>query len=104
MEIKTIKNYKDLANKFKEITKCDEVKIKLMGDDNHYHFGMSKDGLPIAVICYDDGDITVSPFSTLDNCPDSSESWINVNKLPIFDDFVILMEGLKELVVETDLQ
>ena len=99
MEIKTVKNYKDLANKFKEITKSDEVKIKIMCGDNHYHFGMIKDGLPIATICYDSGTISVAPFIKIENAA-SEDSWINVNKLPIFDDFVTLMNGLKELIVE----
>ena len=100
MEIKTIKNYKDLANKFKEITKCDEVKIRVMNDKNHYHFGMIKDGLPIATICYLDGELSVSPFTAVENSANNDGSWINVNKLPIFDDFTTLMNGLKELIVE----
>ena len=99
MEIKTIKNYKDMANKFKEITKCDEVKIKVMGNKNHYHFGMIKDGLPIATICYNDGYISVSPFTNVEDSV-SDDAWLNVNKLPIFDDFITLMNGLKELVLE----
>ena len=101
MEIKKIKNYKDLANKFKEISKCDEVKIKEMNDTNHFHFGMIKDGLSIATICYQDGDISVAPFVRVEDSNTNGNEWISVNKLPIFDDFVVLMEGLKELVVET---
>lgn len=100
MEIKTIKNYKDLADKFKEITKCDEVKICVCEGKDHYHFGMIKDGMPIATICYDEGELSVAPFTKVEDSHTDEEAWINVNKLPIFDDFVILMEGLKELVVE----
>lgn len=100
MEIKKIKNYKDLANKFKEITKCDEVKISEMRGNNHYHFGMIKDGMPIATICYEDGELSVAPFIRVEDSNTNGNEWINVNKLPIFDDFVVLMEGLKELVVD----
>ena len=100
MEIKTIKNYKDLADKFKEITKCDEAKIVIL-EDNHYHFGMIKYGMPIATICYNEGELSVAPFTKVEDSHTGEEAWINVNKLPIFDDFVILMEGLKEIVVET---
>ena len=100
MEIKTIKNYKDLADKFKEITKCDEVKISII-KDNHYHFGMIKDGLTIATICYDKGYLSVLPFAKVEDSHNESDAWLNANKLPIFDDFVILMNGLKEIVVET---
>ena len=103
MEIKTIKNYKEMANKFKEITKCDEVKIKVMGDKNHYHFGMIKDGLPIATICYDDGDLSVAPFTEVEESNTNDKLWLNAVKLPIFDDFVILMNGLKELVVDPEI-
>ena len=102
MEIKTIKNYKDMANKFKEITKCDEVKIKVMDDKNHYHFGMIKDGLSIATICYDNGDLSVAPFTEVEKSNTNDELWLNINKLPIFDDFVILMNGLKELVIDPE--
>ena len=100
MDIKKIKNYKELAAKFKEITKCDEVKIRVMSGHNHYHFGMIKDGMPIATICYCDGEISVAPFMRVEDSSSSGDEWINVNKLPIFDDFVILMNGLKEFVVD----
>ena len=101
MEIKRIKNYKDLADKFKEITKCDEVKIAIISSNsNHYHFGMLKDGLPIATICYDNGDLSVLPFTRVEDSNNSSDAWLNANKLPIFDDFTILMNGLRDLAVE----
>ena len=102
MEIKTVKNYKDLANKFKDITKCDQVKIEILSGDNHYHFGMLKDGLPIATICYDNGSLSVSPFTRVEDSHTTGDVWINVNKLPIFDDFTILMNGLKELVIDDE--
>ena len=101
MEIKTIKNYKDLALKFKEITKCDNVDIKILGD-NHFHFAMSKMGVSIALICYNNGNITVAPFEDNDST-DIDRCFISPSYFPAFDDFAILMNGLKELVIEKDI-
>ena len=102
MEINKVKNYKDLGNKFKKITKCDEVKILVMSGNNHYHFGMVKDGMPVATICYDNGNIAVTPFTAVEDSRTEAGLWINANKLPIFDDFVVLMKGLMDLVVEEE--
>ena len=100
MEIKTIKNYKDLAKKFENVTKCNCTDIKIMSD-NHYHFEMRKSGLPIAVICWNNGDISVAPFERNDH-EFSNDCYIDATAFPIFNDFSDLMNGLYSLVVENE--
>lgn len=100
MEIKKIKNFKELGEKLKEITKCDEVKIKVISNNyNHFHYEMIKNGYSLAVICYNNGEITVAPFENLDNdIPD--ECYLSAGCFAFLEEFIDLMNGIKSLVIE----
>ena len=100
MKINKIKNFKELGEKLKEITKCDEFKLKIINEsNNHFHFGMIKNNYSLAVICYNDGEISIAPFENVDN-DIPNECYLSIGCLVFLNEFIDLMNGIKSLVIE----
>lgn len=95
MEIMKVKNYKVFAENLKQKTGC-EVNIKIM-ETNHIHYQLTKDGIPLGVLCVDDGEASFAPFVTHDTAQDSQ--YINVVYMPMLDDFIAVLKVFDELFV-----
>ena len=96
MEIMKVKNYKVFAETLKKKTGC-EVNIKLMKDNNHIHYQMTKDGIPLGVLCVDKGEASFAPFVTHETARD--DQYINVKYMPMLDDFIEVLKVFSELFV-----
>ncbi len=96
MEIMKVKNYKVFAETLKKKTGC-EVNIKLMKDNNHIHYQMTKDGIPLGVLCVDKGEASFAPFVTHETVRD--DQYINVKYMPMLDDFIEVLKVFSELFV-----
>lgn len=95
MEIMKVKNYKAFAETLKKKTGC-EVNIKLMSAD-HTHYQLSKDGISLGVLCIDKGEASFAPFVNHETVND--EQYINVQYMPMLDDFIGVLKVFSELFV-----
>ena len=95
MEIIKVKNYKVFAETLKKKTGC-EINIKLM-NTNHTHYQLSKDGISLGVLCIDDGEASFAPFVNHETVRDTH--FINVEYMPMLDDFIKILKIFKELFV-----
>lgn len=103
-QIKKYHNYRDFANLLKEKTECD-VAIRVMNKSaTHIHYGLSKMGVPIGVLCCDASDgelaVTFAPFVTLDTA--QNDMYFNVGYMPMLEDFVKALTAFKEIFVCED--
>ena len=96
MEIIKVKNYKLFAENLKKRTGCNVI-IRIMEGKEHYHFQLDKDGIPLGVLCLDDGDVSFAPFVTLDTA--ENDQYINVKYMPMLDDFISVLKVFDELFV-----
>lgn len=96
MEIYKVKNYKKFADELKVKTRCD-VDVKIIGQD-HFHYQLSKDGLSLGILCIDEGDASFAPFVTHETA--RNDNYLNLQFLPLFDDFVSLLSVFKDMFVE----
>ena len=95
MEIMKVKNYKVFAEILKKKTGC-EVNIKLI-DTNHTHYQLSKDGISLGILCIDKGEPSFAPFVNHETVQD--EQYINVQYMPLMDDFIGVLKVFSELFV-----
>jgi hypothetical protein len=95
MEIMKVKNYKVFAETLKKKTGC-EVNIKLM-DTDHTHYQLSKDGISLGVLCVDKGEASFAPFVTHETA--QNDQYINVQYMPMLDDFIGVLKVFSELFV-----
>lgn len=98
MEIYKVKNYKEFANQLMAKTGCD-VSIRLNGRD-HVHYQLDKMGLPLGVLCVDQGEVSFAPFVSHDTA--KNDQYINAQNLPLFDDFIHLLRVFREMFVEKE--
>lgn len=96
MEIMKVKNYKVFAEELKKKTNC-EVMIRIMNSKDHYHFQLSKYGVPMGVLCLDCGEASFAPFANFENARD--EQYINVKYMPMLDDLISIFRVFDELFV-----
>lgn len=96
MEIMKVKNYKKFAETLKKKTGC-EVIIRIMNRKNHYHFQLNKDGIPLGVLCLDQGEVSFAPFVSLDAV--TNEQYISINYMPMLDDFIGVLKVFDEMFV-----
>ena len=96
MEIMKVKNYKKFAEILKKKTDC-EVTIKLMKERDHVHYQLSKDGISLGVLCIDNGEANFAPFVTLKDV--RNEQYINVQYMPMLNDFISVLKVFDELFV-----
>lgn len=96
MEIYKVKNYKTFADVLREKTGC-EVNIKIIGKD-HFHYELDKEGLPLGVLCIDRGEPSFAPFVSHETA--ANEMYLNLQFLPLSDDFCSLLSVFKEMFVE----
>ena len=90
-----VKNYKVFAETLKKKTDC-EVNIKLM-DTDHTHYQLSKDGISLGVLCVDKGEASFAPFVTHETA--QNDQYINVQYMPMLDDFIGVLKVFSELFV-----
>jgi hypothetical protein len=95
MEIMKVKNYKVFAETLKKKTGC-EVNIKLM-DTDHTHYQLSKDGISLGVLSVDKGEASFAPFVTHETA--QNDQYINVQYMPMLDDFIGVLKVFSELFV-----
>lgn len=95
MEIMKVKNYKVFAETLKKKTGC-EVNIKLMNTD-HTHYQLSKDGISLGVLCIDKGEVSFAPFANHETA--QNDQYINVQYMPMLDDFIGVLKVFSELFV-----
>lgn len=95
MEIIKVKNYKAFAETLKKKTDC-EIRIGLM-DTDHTHYQLTKDGIPLGVLCVNKGEASFAPFVTLETA--KNDQYINVQYMPMIDDFIGVLKVFSELFV-----
>lgn len=95
MEIMKVKNYKVFAETLKKKTGC-EVIIQIIGS-RHYHFQLNKDGISLGVLCLDQGEASFAPFVTHETA--KNDQYINMNYMPMLDDFIGVLKVFDELFV-----
>lgn len=95
MEIMRVKNYKVFAETLKRKTGC-EVIIKIISKD-HYHFQLNKDGISLGVLCLDQGEASFAPFVTHETA--QNDQYINVQYMPMFEDFIGVLKVFDEMFV-----
>ena len=98
MEVVKFKNYKKFAEELKEKTGCDNVNIKIMNGNNHYHFQLNKMGIAIGIVCYDNNVITFAPFA--DHETVHNEQYISINKFPMLEELIATMNVLRDMFME----
>lgn len=100
-KINQIKNYQHFATIIEEETNC-SVKIKVMNRDaSHVHYQINdRFDMSLGVLCIDNGDISFSPFTTINNSPD--DSFINIYHLVRVEDFVKLLSVFSEMFVKDE--
>ena len=96
MEIIKVKNYKVFADNLEKKIGCN-VTIRIMNSKDHYHFQLDKKGIPLGVLCLDQGYASFAPFVTLDTA--ENEQFINVNYMPMIDDFVNVLKVFEDMFV-----
>lgn len=96
MEIMKVKNYRVFAEMLKKKTGCDVV-IKIMREKDRFHFQLNKDGISLGVLCLCSGEASFAPFVTHETAKD--EQFINVNYMPMFNDFIGVLKVFDELFV-----
>ena len=96
MEIIKVKNYRVFAEKLKNMTGC-EIIIKIMKEKDHFHFQLNKDGISLGILCIFQGEASFAPFVTHENVKD--DQFINVNYMPMLDDFISVLKVFGELFV-----
>ncbi|MDE6148657.1 MAG: hypothetical protein K2F81_00980 [Ruminococcus sp.] len=96
MEIYKVKNYKKFADELKEKTGCN-VDVKILGRD-HFHYQLSKDGLSLGILCVDKGEASFAPFVTHETA--KNDNYLNLQFLPLFDEFTLLLSVFKDMFVE----
>lgn len=99
MEIMKVKNYKVFAETLKKKTGC-EVIIKIMDGKDHYHFQLNKDGIPLGVLCLDEGEVSFAPFVDHETAVD--KQYINIKYMPMLDDFISVLKVLGKMFVCED--
>ncbi len=96
MKIMKVKNYKVFSEILKKKTGC-QVIIKIMSSKDHYHFQLNKDGISLGVLCLDQGEASFAPFVTHETA--QNEQYINVQYMPMLDDFISVLKVFDELFV-----
>lgn len=96
LEIIKVKDYKVFARQLEEETGCD-ISIKLMGKD-HTHYQLDKMGLPLGVLCVDNGEVSFAPLNTIEQV--SNAEFINIRYFPMFDDLTNLFTTFRRMFVE----
>lgn len=96
MEIMKVKNYKKFAEILKKKTGC-EVEIDLKREKDHVHYQLSKDGISLGVLCIDKGEASFAPFVTHKDA--INEQYINVQYMPMLNDFISVLKVFDELFV-----
>jgi len=97
LNVKRQEDYKRFAENLRELTGC-EVEVKIMGQ-NHFHFGLiSKEGIPIIIICWDKEVLSFAPFRKLSDDVANVE-YINMCIAPNIDDFCNVLQVLKKIVM-----
>ena len=95
MQIMKVKNYKAFSETLKKKTGC-EVSIEIL-DKDHFHFQLNKDGISIGVLCINQGEASFAPFVTLETA--NNDQYINVQYMPMLDDFIAVLKVFNELFV-----
>ncbi|WP_143322836.1 hypothetical protein [Clostridium sp. HBUAS56010] len=95
MEIIKVDDYRKFAENLKKKTDCD-VSIKIMGK-NHFHYQLETDGISLGILCLDKGEASFAPFVTFEQAKD--DQYINVQYMPLFDDFTKVLSVFKEMFV-----
>lgn len=103
MEIMKVKNYKAFGEILRKKTDC-EINIKLMGDKDHVHYQLSKDGISLGVLCIDEGEASFAPFTSHEDIEDMYDDdaerlFINVQYMPMLNDFISVLKVFDELFV-----
>lgn len=103
MEIMKVKNYKAFGEILRKKTDC-EINIKLMDDKDHVHYQLSKDGISLGVLCIDEGEASFAPFVTHEDVEDmyGHEQFINVQYMPMLNDFISVLKVFDELFVSEE--
>lgn len=98
-KINKVKNYQHFATVLEKETNC-SVKIKVMNRDaSHVHYQINdRFDMSLGVLCIDDGDISFSPFSTIENA--TNDSYINIYHLVRVEDFTKLLSVFSEMFVK----
>lgn len=98
MEIMKVKNYKVFGETLKKKTSCD-VNIKIIGKD-HIHYQLNRDGVALGVLCIDKGEPSFAPFVSHDTA--KNDQYINIQYMPMLEDFISVLKVLDELFVCED--
>lgn len=96
MEIMKVKNYKVFAENLRRKTGC-EVIIKIMSNKDHYHFQLNKDGISLGVLCLNCGEASFAPFVTRETA--QNDQYINVQYMPMLEDFIGVLKVFDEMFV-----
>ena len=96
MKFNKVKNYVEFANRIKEHFGVDNVNINQM-DKGHYHYKLFKHGLQICIICYQDGELAVSPFDASKSF-NNDGGFISSDWIPLFQEMAIIFEKFSTLV------
>lgn len=99
MDIYKVGDYKKFKEELKEKTGC-EVIIKIISKD-HIHYQLNTDGISLGILCVNNGEASFAPFVTHDQA--NNDMYINVQYMPLFDDFIKVLGVFKKMfVVETE--
>ena len=91
-----VKNYRVFAETLKKKTGC-EVIIKIMDGKDHFHFQLNKDGISLGILCLYSGEASFAPFVTHETV--KNDQFINVNYMPMLNDFIGVLKVFDELFV-----
>lgn len=98
LNIKKKKDYVEFGEKLQEITGC-KITLKILSGENHFHYQLDKNNVSLGVLCYIDGELSLAPFKSLNNCG-SKDNYIYFKHAPSFKDFTDVLTSLGNLVIE----
>ena len=96
MKFNKVKNYVEFAQHMKKHFDVEKVDIDFMGK-GHYHYKLFKHGLQICIICYNEGELTISPFDAGKSF-NNDGGYISSDWIPLFAEMAVIFEKFSTLV------
>lgn len=96
MEFKKVQNYLHFGERIKSHLEVEEIKITKISK-MHYHYELFIKGLSLGVLCYNQGEITFSPFDLRNTKNSNMAGYIDSDWLPLFPYMAVIFERITTL-------
>jgi len=94
--INTKHNYNEFSKTLRDLTQCD-VEIRIMAT-NHVHYGLTKCGICIMVLCFNNGELSFVPFKNVNDATIQNCEYISTDYAPSFETFADALTSISNLL------